>query len=109
MRTKKTLSRPEQIRKIFRKYPNKILTRREILEKITAHSWFHQDYNYSMALSRMVQNGEVESFNLLGKHGYRLIDKTFSKSGEKSMPWIIITPKLDGIRSINSKMVNSQS
>ena len=72
----RTLSRPERIREVFRKHPGVILTRAEICEFVCKNddkNWWQNptEFKYlSMALSRMVQNGEVNTYTLLGKHGY---------------------------------------
>jgi hypothetical protein len=65
------LSRPERIRNVFKKHPATILTRAQIMLKC-GEGWNIDTKYYSMALSRMVANGEVFSFKLLGRHGYCL-------------------------------------
>ncbi len=73
------MSRPEQLRRAFRKHSGRILTREQVIRYAmgpeTLDGWWHNlKKSYSMALSRMVQSGEVDSYKLLGKHGYCLVD-----------------------------------
>lgn len=78
VRTSRTVSRPDRIREVFRKYPGVMLTRAEITEKCLAlNGWPQTNHDqvkyFSMALSRMVDNSEVTWVNLLGKKAYQLL------------------------------------
>jgi hypothetical protein len=68
----KSLSRPEQIRVVLRKHFGVILTRAQIIAECAKDHWNLEDKYFSMALSRMAANGEVDTYQLLGKRGYCL-------------------------------------